>query len=332
LITALAEAVVPIAVAWLMKLVLDWLVGGRSAGVVTVGAAAFAATGLAAAVLQRLSGYLRNELGRRMALRALDDLFAATARLVGLARFEDPAFLNRLRLAHQSTSMIGPLIDDTVGFACGAVTLIGFVGTLVVLSPLMTGLVLASAIPALVAQLALSRGRATALWNMEPHHRREFFYGQLLGNAAAAKEIRLFGLADFFRGRMLDERRTSNAALRRVDRRELLVQGLFAAGRAILAGIGLVMVVTAARRGELTTGDIAMFVAAVAGVQSALDSVVRGVAQAHQQLTLFGHYVDVLLVAPDVPIASRCRPCVAASSSATCGSATAKITRGCCAG
>jgi hypothetical protein len=69
---------------------------------------------------------------------------------------------------------------------------------------------------------------------MGPHHRREFFYGQLRRNAAAAKAIRLFGLADFLRGWILDKRRTSNAALRRVDRRELLVQSLFAAGRAIL--------------------------------------------------------------------------------------------------
>jgi ATP-binding cassette subfamily B protein len=64
-------------------------------------------------------------------------------------------------------------------------------------------------------------------------------------------------------------------------------------------------VVAAARRSELTTGDVAMFVAAVAGVQTALDGVVRGVALTHQQLTLFGHYVDVLLVASDIPVAIR---------------------------
>jgi glycerate-2-kinase len=53
-----------------------------------------------------------------------------------------------------------------------------------------------------------------------------------MSSAEAAKEIRLFGLGDMLRGRMLVERRTANAEKRRMDRRDMFVQvaaGLLAA-------------------------------------------------------------------------------------------------------
>jgi ATP-binding cassette subfamily B protein len=196
------------------------------------------------------------------------------------------------------------LLDAVVGLGQGGLTLLGFVGALLAVSPLMTALVLAAALPALGAQVSLSRRRARTLWEIQPHHRREFFYGQLLGSVAAAKEIRLFGLGGFLRGRLLEERGTSNAAMRRADARELSVQSGLSAAGAALAGAGLVIVVLAARRGELTPGDVAMFLSAVAGVQSAVNGVVHATAQAHQHVAAFGHFVAVVDGDPDLPIAA----------------------------
>ena len=49
-------------------------------------------------------------------------------------------------------------------------------------------------------------------WRIERFARREFFYSQLLTGVAAATEIRLFGIGAFLRARMMDERRSANAA------------------------------------------------------------------------------------------------------------------------
>ncbi|MFD2348192.1 hypothetical protein ACFSTC_00505 [Nonomuraea ferruginea] len=46
--------------------------------------------------------YLRAEQGRIVALAALDQLYAAVNRLVGLGRFEDPQFADRLRFARHA--------------------------------------------------------------------------------------------------------------------------------------------------------------------------------------------------------------------------------------
>ncbi|MCO6007796.1 ABC transporter ATP-binding protein/permease [Actinoallomurus purpureus] len=299
LLITLAEAATPIATAWLTKTVVDRLT--TSQGPVAGPAAALVATGLAAAALPGIGRYLRDQTGRVAGVRATDRLFAATERQVGLRRFEDPVFLDRLRLAQEATASAGYLVDAVCGTARGALSLIGFLTSLLVISPLMTALVLLAAAPALIAELLLSRSRAAMQWATEQTHRREFFYSRLLTDVEAATEIRLFGIGAFLRARMMAERERGNAAERRMDRRELAVQGGLTALSAAVAGGGLWWAITAARHGTLGVGDVTMFLAAVGGVQTALDTLTASIATAHGRLLVFTHYVAVTRAEPDLP-------------------------------
>ncbi|MFI6318393.1 ABC transporter ATP-binding protein [Nonomuraea sp. NPDC050556] len=305
---SLSGAVVPVAVAWLTKLTLDRLVVPSPLGVVAGLAAGLAAAGVAGSLGPQAGRYLRAELDRRVRLRAKDELFSAVDRFTGLSRLEDPAFLDRLRMAQESASAPAQLVDSATGLAQSAVTLVGFVGALAVISPAYNLVVLASAVPALLLELRLARQRAVMAWRLSPVERREMFYGELLTRQEAAKEIRLFGLGPFLRGRMLAELRVSNAARRSMDRRELLVQGALLLVSAVIAGAGLVWVIASAAGGALSVGDVSMFVAAVAGVRGAADGLVQGASAASQQVQLFCHYLAVVEAGPDLPEPSSPRP------------------------
>ncbi|WP_431915440.1 ABC transporter ATP-binding protein [Nonomuraea jabiensis] len=294
LASVLLASAVPVAMAWLTKLILDGLVTG---GALLPLAAGLAAAGLAGALALQAGQYLRAELDRRAGLSARAGLFAAVERWRGLARFEDPAMLDRLRLAEQSAAAPGRVVDALFGLGRGAVTLAGFVGSLLVISPAFTAVVIGSALPALLAELRLSRGRARVQWEIGPAERRELFYGHLLGSVDAAKEIRLFGLGGFLRGRMIAERRSVDAAKRALDRRELAAQSALAALSTLTAGAGLVWAVGSG----MSVGDVSMFVAAVAGIQGAIEGLVASTGQAHHQLLMFGHYAAVLRAEPDLP-------------------------------
>jgi ATP-binding cassette, subfamily B, bacterial len=302
LVVVLLGALTPIAVAWLTKLVLDRLVTRGPVGILTGLAAGLAAWGLVSAATPQIGQYLRAELDRRTGLRAKDELFAAVERFAGLGRFEDPVFLDRLRLAEQSSSGPGQLLDSA--FQCGRnmLTMTGFVGSLAVINPWFTVVVVAAAVPAFLVELRLSRQRAATLWEIGPTQRREFFYTRLLGSVDAAKEIRLLGLGGFLRGRMNREMRTANDVRRRMDRRELLMQGVLVILAGVISGAGLVWVVVAAARGRVSIGDVTMFVAAVAGVQSAINGLVGASARLHQQLLVFDHYIAVVSAGPDLPM------------------------------
>jgi ATP-binding cassette subfamily B protein len=70
---------------------------------------------------------------------------------------------------------------------------------------------------------------------------------------------------------------------------------------AVVSGAALVWAVRAAGAGQLTIGDVSVFVAAVAGTQSTLSSIVRGTAGAHEALLTFDHYQAVVTGPPDLP-------------------------------
>ncbi|MEV0272529.1 ABC transporter ATP-binding protein [Hamadaea sp. NPDC050747] len=300
----LLTAAVPVAVAWLTKRALDAIVEPADAGpVLAVAGAGLALAGLIGGAAPHASGYLTTELGRRVGLLAQNRLFLAAERFVGLRPFEDPAFLDRLNLAQQAGgSTPGQVVSGAFGVAGSTVTVIGFVGSLLLLSPLLAAGVVAGAIPAVFAEWQLSRQRTAMMWRVSPLQRREFFFQQLLTSVQAAKELRLFGASGHFRERMLGERRTADRESRRMDRRELLTQSTLSLISALVAGASVVWALLAAGRGELTAGDVTLLIGAIAAVQGGVASLISHMMHTHQELTMFDHYLTVIDSEPDLPV------------------------------
>ncbi|MEO3747704.1 ABC transporter ATP-binding protein [Plantactinospora sp. B5E13] len=305
---AIAAGMVPVLVGVLTKLVVDRLAGTDGSPVATVIgiAVGLALAGVAATALPLLVGHAEAEWGRALAVRAQADLYAAVDRLPGLGRLEDPAFRDHLSLAEEA-GRNSPIAVAGGGLELlrGVITIGGFAGTLALINPWMAGLLALAAVPTAQAELRLSRQRAELSWQLTPITRRQIFYAQLLTGLAAAKEIRLFNLGGLFGGRMVTELLGLNAAKRRIDRHELLVQAGLAVAGSVVAGAGLVWAILTARAGRLSIGDVTIFIAAVAGIQGAVASGVGQLATAHENLLRFTHYQEVLGSAPDLVLSAQ---------------------------
>lgn len=304
-VIALVGAVLPIAVTWLTKLVIDSVTGGTAIDVLLPMAIALAVLGALTAVLPQITQYFSAEAQRRISRAAKDRLYQAVNRFPGLGRFEDPQFLNQLRLAEAADSAPAQLTIAAMQLVKNVITALGLFGSLFVITPLIAGIVLVAALPTLLAELALAKRRVNTTMRLSPDERRELFYQMLLSDARASKEIRLFGTGDFLRGRMMRTMSGIHAARRALDRRELFVQSGLELFAAVVAGTGLVWAILAAGRGELTAGDIALFIAAVAGVQIAVAGIMSLLAQTNQQLMIFNHYTVVLGAPPEMPVAEH---------------------------
>jgi ATP-binding cassette subfamily B protein len=308
---ALLAGVAPVATGVLTKLLMDRVTGQATGGLTTLAglAVGLAVVGVLIATLPHLSRYIEAEWDRAVTVAAQMRLYAAVNRLVGLVRLEDPAFRDRLRLAEEAgrtspTAVVGGALE----VLRAAVAVVGFVCALATRSPWMVAVVIAAAIPTARAELRLSRQRAELLGQMSPAARRQFFYSDLLTGLDAAKEIRLFGLADLFGARMLRELRMINAETRRLDRVELRTQVALGFVGAVAAGAGLVWAAHAAMVGRLTVGDLAIFIAAVAGVQGAVASGISRFADMHRAILLYRHFCDVVNAGPDLAEPPRPAP------------------------
>lgn len=304
---AVVGGTLPAALAWATKLLIDALTRqpGTAADVpLWVIAVSLGGVGLVAAFLPHVRGYAQAELDRRLDRTAQDRLYASVNGFNGLARFEDPRFLDTVRLAEQAGSAVGPTVSGLFGLTQSAVVLVTMFTTLAALNPLMTVLVLGTALPAIAAQLALSRRRARLMAETTQTLRRRMVYGDLLTDVQGAKEVRLLGLGSFLQDRMRAQLLAVHQRECRLDRRELLTQAALAALAALVAGAGLLWCVRAALRGELSVGDVSVFIAAVAAVQGSLASSVDELARAHEALLLFGYFQAVTTAPDDLPTSS----------------------------
>ncbi|WP_157419689.1 ABC transporter ATP-binding protein [Actinomadura kijaniata] len=107
---------------------------------------------------------------------------------------------------------------------------------------------------------------------------------------------------------MLADRRTADAAKRKLDRREIGAQAGLGLLAALVAGGGLLWAVTAAHSGAVSAGDLTMFVDAVAAVQGGLATLARDTARCHHALLLLDHYLEVTTAGPDLQVRARPRP------------------------
>ncbi|GGW40047.1 multidrug ABC transporter permease [Streptomyces lucensis JCM 4490] len=310
-LATLLGAALPVLAAWLTRDVLDLLAGAGhgTAPRVAGPAAALAGTGVAAALLPHLERLLSGELARSVGLAAQDRLYARVNGFSGLARFEDPAALDRLRLAEQcGQDTPVQIVTAAVALAHAGVTVSGFVVSLWVINPHLAGVVLLGALPALAAELRLARAWSRATLRTTSLERRESFYAHLLGSVEAAKEIRLFGIGGHLRRRMRRDREAINAVRRRMELRTTALQALPAVVSAGIAAAGLVWAVRAAARGDLTVGDLVVLTSAIAAVQGGLAGIAASAAVTHQHLLLFEHYLDVTTAPPDLPVPPQPAP------------------------
>jgi ATP-binding cassette, subfamily B, bacterial len=304
----LVAAAVPAAAVWLLESTVDALVTpGRPELVAS--AVGLVLAGLATAAVPSVTGYLRGEIGRAVGRRAQSELYEAAARQVGLARLEDPEFHDRLRMATQTgRTSPGDVVDGAIGFTQGLVMVAGLVLVLAAISPLVAVVAVLGLAPALVSEVLLSRARVRMMRSLTPTERRELFYAELQTSLTAAKELRLFGLFDLFRTRMIAELSRADRHRRRMDARELRAQlGLGLLSAAVL-GAGLVWAVAMAGRGELGVGAVSAFIVAVTSLQGALTALVHKVATVYRALLMYEHYRVVLATPPDLPLAVEPAP------------------------
>jgi ATP-binding cassette subfamily B protein len=316
----LAQGTLPAGVALLTKWLIDGIQRtGSSAGEAPEGLPAPGLSPLQAVVwigvltallaaLPPLAGYLRSRLQRGVTLLVQYRLYSAVSRFEGLARFERPEFLDQLRMAQQAaTTAPEQVVASCFGLLQTGLTVTSFLGVLISISPAMAVITVLAVLPALLVQLSISRQLSDMMWQMSPRSRRQLFYQQLLFDLDAVKETRLFGTGRFLLERMRAETEGINRAEEKLDRRTVVRHTPLSVLSALVAAGGLIWVIGEATRGRLSVGDVSAFIAAVAGVQSALGGAVADATGAYHALLLFGHYLDVTRAESDLPVAAEPR-------------------------
>ncbi len=245
---------------------------------------------------------VRNELQRLLAelvaRSSMQQVVDAACR-ADLARFEDPAFHDRLQRAIVNASMRPLQMTNgmlALGTALTGVVAVGAV--LLVIDPIFFVLGVFAAVPITVASLRVGRALYRFAVEQTPTDRERTYIQGLLVEKDPAKEIRAYEMAWFLRARFaaLYERRIQ--ALRQLVRRRA-VQGVLGGGlTAVVSGGVLGLLIFFVSQGDVSLAGAGAAAAALILLGTQLQGLASGVGQLYESALFiqdFNNFVQVEL-------------------------------------
>ncbi|OOC03989.1 ABC transporter ATP-binding protein [Amycolatopsis azurea] len=290
----LLSGLLPTATAYVAKLLIDSVVAaiqghGTKSAIVGVALVQFGVLALTA-LSQALTTYGQALLQERMTLTIRHQVMEHSSKL-HLSYFEGSASYDMLRQAAQEAPT-RPLsmMNSALGLVRTMITFASMIALLVSISPLLALVALVAPIPAFISQ---SKYGARAFWltlMMSPLKRRMDYLSSLVTTDTYAKETKLFGLGPYFVDRFQRLGQVFYDRQRVLTRKRSVSStswGLLstAAGSAIALYIALEAV-----GGRLTLGDLALYTAAAASVQTS----VQGLFAAFSGMYENNLYLDTL--------------------------------------
>jgi ATP-binding cassette subfamily B protein len=197
----LFRALLPLAILWVSKLILDAVVGRISRGTGSLEAIwklVFLELGLAVAsdILGRANTLCDSLLGDRFTNRISVRLMEHADRL-DLAFFEDPVFYDKLERARRQTTARLGLLAAVLNTGQDLLSLISLSAGLIVFSPWLMVLLIAAVIPAFLGETHFSTLAYSMLYQRTPERRRLDYLRLLGASAQSAKEVKIFGLGNY---------------------------------------------------------------------------------------------------------------------------------------
>lgn len=293
-LTAVSAALPP-ALAYVGKLIIDAVVAHSAERTVELVVVEF---GIIAAItiVQRALFLARTLLGNRLGIN-VNTMILEKAVALDLAQIENSEFYDKLNRARQEASSRSlSMVTDTFQFIQNALTLFGYIALLLSFSHwAVLALVLAS-LPATIAEMRFS-SIGFRLYNWRSADRRKLAYMEyVLATDSHAKEVRIFGLAKKFlqRFRELAEKfYGEDSAL--ATRRTIWVILLSMLSSGAFYGCYVAIAIQAAR-GELTLGNLTLYVVVFRQGQQAFQSCLGAIGGTYEHNLYLSNLFEFLAI------------------------------------
>lgn len=305
ILMTVVQALIPIALAWITKLEFDLLaqtikdqesIPWNQISILLL-LQAIITVGQQVAILA--NRYLSAEFIRKLTIKIKTSVYCKVNGFKGLAYFEKPEFYDKIQLAEQGVHhAASQSLGNILAFVQNSILLISFGSVLLIFEPLLAGLLLISSLPNLLVQIKMGRLRYSVAAEINPQRRYMSFYGTMLTNRFAAKEVRLFKLGDYFLKKLLNATHNVHDAERRQQKKEMNWQTGLSGFSSLVSSLAFVWVIIMAFSGRLSLGSITLYMGAVGSVQSGLMNLLLTIAQMNESILFYTHFNELNSMPP----------------------------------
>lgn len=260
--------------------------------------ALFALTSFLGTIRNITQQLLQNSVSMRIQLMVMEK-----AASLDLPFYEDPASYDLLRRA-QNDSINRPviMISTAFGLVQTLLTFVTMIALLLGVSPLLALLALVSPIPAFIADTRYGwRGYNIARWGSRLLRRMNYMV-TLVTTDSFAKEVKLFGLGDYFIGRY----RIIASAFYGSQRAQVVRRYMtgFAWGNlsTVTTSLTYLYVALQAIAGRLTLGDLTLYTVAAQSVQGSIQGILGGFSGMYEHNLYLNNLFELMATKPSMPV------------------------------
>jgi ATP-binding cassette subfamily B protein len=299
----LLRAGVPITTLWVGKLIIDavvsartgrpnitrlWLLVGLELLIVSAGE-----------ILDKASAAIEGLFGDLCSHYISEKIISHSSRL-DLRHFEDPAFYDQLeRAQRQTTGRIG-LLAQLLSVGQDFVTLISLAAAVFLYGPWLMVLLLGAVLPGFFAETHFSSLEYSLLHRMTPERRQLDYLRFLSASDRTAKEIQMFGLADWLVGRY----RLLAQRFHEANKRLVMRKGFFAGALSLLGILGYyaayVVILRRGFYGLITIGTMTFLAASFLRSRSAAERMLLSAGNIYEQSLYIQDLLDFFAMQPSI--------------------------------
>jgi ATP-binding cassette subfamily B protein len=223
-------------------------------------------------VFNRLIGLTDGLLGDLYANSSSIELIQKTAK-VELASLEDSEFYDKLERARQQTTSRVTLMSNVLAQLQDVITIVSLISGLIYFYPILILLLVVSIIPSFISELKYSQSTYSLQKSWTPE-RRELDYMRMIGASdITAKEVKLFGLANF----ISDTFKRISDQYYKANKKLSIKKSLWGGGFHILGDLAYygayVFIILKAVAGVVTIGDLTFLAGSFSRLRSQLQTV-----------------------------------------------------------
>jgi ATP-binding cassette subfamily B protein len=225
-----------------------------------------------------------------------------------LAYFEDADFYDRLQNARREGGYKPvELINDTFLIVQNTITLISFALLMLRFSPWLVVVLLATGIPAFIAETRYSERGFRLLTRRAPETRQVNYLSRLLTEDTAVKEIKLFNLG----GTLLKRYTTLFDKFFREDKALALRRAGAGFSLGLIATLGFygsyAWIVWHTVQAKISLGDMTLYLAIFRQGQSTFQSILSALGNIYENNLFMANFFEFLGIEPQMKIAARQR-------------------------
>jgi ATP-binding cassette subfamily B protein len=311
------QATLPLLSLYIMKLVIDAITLAIKGGSdITFSRIAFliGLEGLVAlfiAISGVFSGWIREILSENVSLRMHGVILAKSVE-VDLEYYEDPQYFDAMhRSQKEATFRTNKVFNDFLMFIQNFISLMTMAGVLIFLHWMIALILLITALPGIFVRIRYASVMYEWQRKVTPVERKTFYFHWVLTGDVFAKEVRLFGLGDYFIDRF------TNLRLRLKDERQKLIaersfsEAITQSASTVAIFSSYAFIAYNTFSGNISMGELILYYQAFQRGQAYLNQLLTSLASLYEDNLYLSNLFEFLLLdkrvkEPELPVPVPC--------------------------